>query len=448
MNQARAAAIRKVSAREILNSRGDPTLEVEIVLTDDTRGSASVPSGASTGRHEAHELRDGDPTRFAGKGVERAVANVVNDIAACIRGEPATEQARIDRLLVELDGSSNLARLGANAILATSLAVCRAGAAHTRQPLYRHLGSLAGCAAPSLPLPMVNILSGGAHASSGMDLQDFLAVPVGAISYRQALQWVAQVRAAAEGVMREQGLTTLWALEGGLSPGLPRIDSALDLMLRAIEAAKLRPGEDVAIALDVAASELYRGGVYELPVEGLRVSSPEMIALLVDRAQRYPIVSIEDGLDQDDWPQWTALTAALPALQLVGDDLFVTNPARIARGIDQRAANGVLIKLNQNGTLSGTLQAIALARHAGYATVISARSGETEDSFIADLAVGTGAGQIKIGSVRGSERLTKYNQLLRIEDDSQIGYAGITGLAGNCAGVSTVGARHARDPSR
>ena len=436
MNNERAAAIQRIAAREILNSRGDPTVEVEIVLNDDTRGSASVPSGASTGRHEAHELRDGDPTRFAGKGVRRAIANVVNDIAACLHGEEATAQARIDQLLVALDGSSNLERLGANAILATSLAVCRAAAAHTRQPLYRYLGTLANCKVLTLPLPMVNILSGGAHASAGMDLQDFLAVPVGATSYRQALQWVVQVRAAAERVMREQGLTTLWALEGGLSPGLPRIDLALDLMLRAIEAAQLRPGEDVAIALDVAASELYRAGVYEMPVEGLRISGPEMIAMLVDRARRYPIVSIEDGLDQDDWPQWTALTAALPNLQLIGDDLFVTNPARIARGIEQRAANGVLIKLNQNGTLSGTLRAIALARDAGYATVISARSGETEDSFIADLAVGTAAGQIKIGSVRGSERLVKYNQLLRIEDDSQIGYAGVTGLSGNYARCS------------
>jgi enolase len=353
---------------------------------------------------------------------------VQSEIGPALAGRSATDQVQIDLLLCELDGTPNLSRLGANALLATSLAVCRAAAAHQRQPLHRYLAGLAGTAQPTLPMPMANILSGGAHAGRGMDLQDFLAVPVGAPTFGAALEMLVRVRNAAAELLQAEGRSVLLADEGGLGPAFAHADEALNLMLRAIERAGLRPLHDVALALDVAASELLRDGAYRL--EGRALSGDAMVEFVVALAGRYPLISLEDALDQDDWEHWSALTQALPNVQIVGDDLFATNAERIATGVACRAANAVLVKLNQNGTLSGTLAALATAREAGYATVVSARSGETEDAFIADFAVGTAAGQIKIGSLRTSERLAKYNQLLRIEEDLSIPFAGVSGFAG------------------
>ena len=422
--------ITDVHARQILDSRGRPTVEVEIELADGTTGRACAPSGASTGRHEARELRDGDQARFEGRSVFRAIDNVRTEIARALSGADAMAQQRIDHRLIELDGTEGLRRLGANAVVATSLAVCRAAAGHAGIPLYRHIAALAGTTHPTMPMPMVNILSGGAHAGRSMDLQDFLAVPVGAQSYSQALDMVGRVRSSAAMVMAEAGKSVLLADEGGLSPGFERAETALDLMMTAISRAGLRPGSDVGIALDVAASELFANGIYELKGERRRLDGGAMVAFLADIVRRYPVISVEDPLDQDDWNHWRQATLAMPGVQVLGDDLFVTNAERIASGIERGVANAVLIKVNQNGTLTGTLGAMAAARGAGYATVVSARSGETEDTFIADLAVGTGAGQIKIGSVRNSDRLAKYNQLLRIEEDPAIDFAGMSGMAG------------------
>lgn len=409
--------ISSVYGRQILDSRGRPTVEVDVVLADGSAGQASSPSGASKGKHEAAELRDGDPQAFAGRGVRRAVANVNGEIAKLLVGRSVFPQHDLDRDLVELDGTPNLSRLGGNAILATSLAAARAGASNRRQPLHLYIASMLDSAQPSLPLPMVNILSGGAHAGRGMDFQDFLVIPVGARSYSEALEIVGRVRSSAAELLAEEGRSVLLADEGGLSPGYPEATQALDLMVRSFERAEVRPGEDAAIGVDVAASELIsRDGGYELAKARKHLKSMEMIDLLVELSSHYPIVSIEDGLHQDDWDNWPRLTDALGHLQLVGDDLFVTNTARIHRGIAAGIANAVLIKPNQNGTLTGTLEAMAVARAGGYKTVVSARSGETEDAFIADLAAGTGAGQIKIGSLRNSERLSKYNQLLRLEE--------------------------------
>jgi len=435
--------IASVHARQILDSRGRPTVEAEVILASGATGRASAPSGASTGHHEAHELRDRDPSSFHGRGVQRAVAAVRERIAPALKHCSALDQAACDAAMRELDGSPQLTRLGGNAVLAVSLAVCRAAAAHRGLPLYAHIADLAG-SVPSMPLPMTNILSGGAHASRGMDIQDFLVIPIGARSYSQALEMISRVRAEAARLMAERGLPVLLADEGGLSPGFADPREALGLMLDSFGAAGLRAGEDAAIALDIAASELRAGDGYQLACLGRSLSSAEMADYVGDLVASHPaIVSVEDPLDQDDWETWRELTTALAAIQVIGDDLFATNPGRIARGIKAGAANAALIKPNQNGTLSGTLEAMAVAGRAGYALIVSARSGETEDSFIADLAVGTGAGQVKIGSVRSSERLAKYNQLLRIEESLPDRFDGRRTLAGRFPALSHDGGQQA-----
>ena len=413
-----ATDIAEIKARQIFDSRGRPTVEADVVLAGGARGRASVPSGASRGAAEACELRDGDLAHHEGRGVGKAVANVNGEIRQALIGCDATDQARVDAVMRELDGSPKLSRLGGNAILAVSLAAVRASAAAAGQPLHVRIADLAGVSEPTLPMPMVNILSGGLHAGRGMDVQDFLVVPVGAEDYRQALDWTLRVRVAAATLCADAGISTLLADEGGLSPGFSDSREALALMVRAFEAAGLRPGEDVAIAIDVAASSLMdTGGSYVFGRLGRTLSAEQMIAALAGWTRDFPIVSIEDGLGEEDWANWAALTRRLGHVQLIGDDLFATRPDRLARGVREGAANSILIKVNQNGTLSGTLETLAMARRTGYAAVTSARSGETEDSFIADLAVGSACGQIKIGSVRNSERLAKYNQLLRIAED-------------------------------
>ena len=405
--------IESVCAREILDSRGRPTVEADVWLESGVLGRASVPSGASTGSHEALELRDGDVRRFGGFGVRTAVANVTALIAPEVIGRDALDQAGLDAALVDLDGTRGRMRLGANAILAVSLATARAAAAAIGLPLWRHLAA----AQPVLPLPMANIVSGGAHARGGLAFQDFLVVPVGARGYSQALEIMYAVRSAAEAVLAERGLSTLKADEGGFGPAFQRPEQALDLLDEATRRAGLRAGEDVAFAIDVAATQFARDGGYDAPPNGL-LEALELVELLDALVARYPIISIEDGLGEDDWEGWTILTHRLGArVQLVGDDLFATDLARLERGIEAGVANAVLVKMNQVGTLTETIALIERARRAGYATVVSARSGETEDSFIADLAVATGAGQIKIGSLAQSERLAKYNQLLRIDEE-------------------------------
>ena len=423
--------IQSVHARQILDSRGRPTVEADVTLTDGSLGRASVPSGASTGSAEAHELRDGDPQHYGGLSVMHAVGHVNGELSQALTGLDALDQSTIDHTMVELDGTPQLARLGANAILAISLAAARAGAVSLNQPFYQRVQTLAGQPPLSLPLPMTNILSGGLHAGRGMDVQDFLAMPARATSMADAIHVLSRVRNAATDEARARGLPTLLADEGGISPGLATGREALDMMLRIIERAGLRTGEDVVIAIDVAATSLQapQGG-YALQREGRHVEASEMIEMLVDWVQHYPVVSIEDGLGEEDWHAWTELTRRVGhQVQLVGDDLFTTHPQRLARGVRERVANGVLVKANQNGTLSGTLALIAQAQAAGYATIVSARSGETEDAFMSDLAVGTGAGQIKIGSLRTSSTVAKYNQLLRIEEIAQAAYRGIAALA-------------------
>jgi len=424
-------AITRLLARQILDSRGRPTVEVDAWLANGAFGRASVPSGASTGAAEAHELRDGDPAHYDGLGVLQAVANVNGEIAAALRGSDAQEQRSVDERLIALDGTPQLARLGANAVLAVSLAACRAAAAAGGQQLYQRVAQLSG-AAPVLPLPMTNILSGGLHAGRGMDVQDFLAIPLRAASFAQALHLLSRVRNAAAQVAQQRGLPTLLADEGGLSPGLESGAAALRMMVDAIERAGLRPGEDIGIAIDVAASTMCdKRGTYRFAREGVDRGSAEVIGMLADWVRDFPVVSIEDGLDEEDWDGWSALTRSLGGrVQLVGDDFFATNAQRLARGTAGGAANGVLVKANQNGTVSGTLDVIALARGAGYATIVSARSGETEDAFMSDLAVGSAAGQIKIGSLRTSSTVAKYNQLLRIEEHSGAAYAGTAPLRG------------------
>lgn len=424
-----SARIAEVRARQILDSRGRPTIEADVRLEDGSAGRACAPSGASRGRYEAWELRDQDPDHYDGLGVRKAVANANTELAAAILGQEGTAQEQVDQLMRDVDGTPSLQRLGANAILAISMALARAAADHRKILLHQYIAELAGTAM-SMPMPMTNILSGGAHARRGMDIQDFLVIPVGAGSYSEALEMISRVRLAATSLMTEQGLTTLLADEGGLSPGFGTAEQAMELMIRSFEAAGLRPGEDAAIALDVAASELFEQGAYQLAGEGRALSGPEMTAFISDLARRFPIISIEDPLEQDDWENWRILTSELPNVQIVGDDLFVTNVERIRHGIAQGVANAALIKLNQNGTVSGTIAAAAAARSAGYAAVVSARSGETEDTFIADLSVGLGTGQIKIGSVRSSERLAKYNQLLRIEEGAELPFAGVSGIYG------------------
>jgi enolase len=426
----RPAAIRTLHARQILDSRGRPTVEVDAILDDGSFGRASVPSGASTGAAEAHELRDGDPARYAGLGVQKAVANVNGEIARALIRTDGADQRRLDNRLRELDGTPQLERLGANATLAVSLAVCRAVAASRGQALYERIADLAEVP-PALPLPMANILSGGLHADGRMDVQDFLAVPMRAASLDEAIHVIARVRSAATEISRERGLPTLLADEGGLSPGCETGRAALQLMVESIERAGLKPGEDISIAIDVAATTLKgTGGHYCLAREGRNLSGEAMIGMIEAWVRDFPVVSVEDGLDEEDWAGWKVLTERLGSkLQLVGDDLFATNPQRLARGVGEGIANGVLIKANQNGTLSGTLDVIAQARLAGYATIVSARSGETEDAFMSDIAAGAAAGQIKIGSLRTSNTVAKYNELLRIEERSGAPFAGAAALA-------------------
>ncbi len=406
--------IERVHAREVLDSRGNPTLEAEVFCAGGAGGRAIVPSGASTGRHEARELRDGDARHFGGKGVLRAVGHVRGEIAARLHGLPVTDQALIDRTLCELDGTPDKSRLGANALLGVSLAAAHAAAAHRRLPLWRHL-DVRGEA--RMPLPMVNLISGGLHAGGNLDFQDFLLLPVGARSYSEALQMTVAVYRALGATLTRHGFEgVLVGDEGGFGPRLGSNEQAVEMALEAITAAGLTPGRDAALALDVASTHFYRDGYYHLGQTTL--TAGRMTELLRRWVEAYPILSIEDGLAEDDWEGWAALTAALGRrVQLIGDDLFVTNPGRLQRGIAAGVANSVLVKVNQIGTLTETREVIALARAAGYRPVISARSGETEDATIADLAVATGAGQIKIGSVARSERLAKYNQLLRIEEE-------------------------------
>ena len=410
------SAISGVFAREILDSRGNPTIEVEVQLDSGAWGRAAVPSGASTGKREAVELRDGDSQRYRGKGVQRAVKNVEDTIAAEIEGMEATEQAAVDQALLELDGTPNKSALGANAILGVSLAVARAGADEVGLPLYAYLG---GVGARLLPVPLMNVINGGAHADNGLDIQEFMLVPAGAESFSTALRMGVEIFHTLKDLLHERGLATGVGDEGGFAPALGSNTAALDFFLTAIERTGYRPGEDVYLALDVAASEFAEpGGRYRLSRDGVVRSSDEMIAMYESLLERYPIVSIEDGLGEDDWGGWGSPTRRLGArVQLVGDDLFVTNPAVIQQGIKNGIANAVLVKVNQVGTLTETLQAVELAKRAGYGTVISHRSGETEDTFVADLAVAVNAGQIKTGSLARSERTAKYNQLLRIEEE-------------------------------
>ncbi len=406
--------IEQVVAREILDSRGQPTVEVDVELSSGARGRAAVPSGASTGAHEALELRDGGD-RYGGKGVLTAVANVNGEIADAVMGMPAEAQRDVDGVMIELDGTEGKARLGANAILGVSLAVARAAADDLDTPLYRYLG---GVNASVLPVPMMNVLNGGAHADSNVDLQEFMIVPVGAASFSECLRWGSETYQALKGLLKERGLATALGDEGGFAPDLESNEAALALLVEAIGKAGYTAGEEIALALDVASTEFYAGGVYNLAGEGKAYSSTEFIGYLADLCDRYPIVSIEDGMAEDDWEGWRELTAQLGGrVQLVGDDLFVTNPRRLQRGIDEGIGNSILIKLNQIGTVTETLDAMSLAGRAAYTCVVSHRSGETEDSFIASLAVGSGAGQIKTGAPARSDRVAKYNELLRIEED-------------------------------
>ncbi len=405
--------IERTHARQILDSRGNPTVEVEIELRSGARGRAAVPSGASTGEFEATELRDGGE-RWGGKGVTRAVANVDGEIAQALRGMDAAGQEAIDRALIELDGTENKSRLGANAILGASLAAAHAQATEEGLPLWRYLG---GKEARVLPVPMMNVLNGGAHADNKVDFQEFMIVPCGAPTFSECLRMGAEVFHALKGTLHERGLGTAVGDEGGFAPDLSSNEEALQMLTAGIEAAGYRPGEDVAIALDPATSEIYRDGAYVLEHEGRSLAAAELAAYWSDLVGRYPIVSIEDGMDEEDWEGWRTLTDRLgETVQLVGDDVFVTNTERLKRGIEAGVANSILIKVNQIGTLSETLAAIAMARDAGYTAVMSHRSGETEDVTIADLAVATGCGQIKTGAPSRSDRVAKYNQLLRIEE--------------------------------
>jgi enolase len=414
--------IDSIVAREVLDSRGTPTVEAEVLLEGGATGRAIVPSGASTGAHEAHELRDGDAKRYFGKGVLQAVSNVEEKIAPALLGLSALDQGTVDAAMRELDGSDNKSALGANAVLAVSMAVARAAANGVGLPLYRYLG---GPMANLLPVPLMNVINGGAHASNNLDFQEFMLVPHGASSFREALRMGAEVFHTLKGLLSAQGLSTAVGDEGGFAPDLAGNDAAGELLIQAIEKAGYRPGDQISLALDVASTEFYKDGRYAFG--GGSYTSAEMVDQLAQLVSRYPIVSIEDGLAEDDWEGWSLLTERLgKTVQLVGDDLFVTNSTRLQRGIDQGIANSILIKVNQIGSLTETLQAIDLAGRAGYTSVISHRSGETEDTTIADLAVATRAGQIKTGSLSRSDRVAKYNQLLRIEDElgSQAVYAG------------------------
>jgi enolase len=408
--------IEDVFAREILDSRGNPTVEVDVYLSDGIKGTAAVPSGASTGQHEAVELRDKDPRRFGGKGVQKAVANVNDVIAEEIVGLDALNQIEIDRLMIALDGTKNKSRLGANAILGVSLAVARAAAQALEIPLYRYLG---GPSARTLPVPMMNILNGGKHAlGSSVDMQEFMVMPVGAPSFHEGLRWGTEVFHALQGVLHDKGYPTQVGDEGGYAPSLGSNQEAIELILQAIEKAGYEAGEDIYIALDPASSEFYEDGIYNLKGEGRTFTATELIAYYENLVAQYPIISIEDGLAEDDWTNWQTLTEQLgDRVQLVGDDLFVTNTQFLERGIRENAGNAILVKLNQIGTLTETFEAVERAHRAGWAAVISHRSGETADTFIADLVVATNAGQIKTGAPSRVDRVEKYNQLLRIEEE-------------------------------
>ncbi len=420
--------IQDIFARQILDSRAFPTVEVEITLEDGTVGRAAVPSGASTGKFEAVELRDGDKDVYGGKGVLKAVEHVNNEIAAEIIGLNVFDQVLIDNLMIELDGTPNKANFGANAILGVSLAVAKAAAAAVGLPLYQYIG---GVNAKTLPVPMMNVINGGSHADNNVDLQEFMIMPVGAESFSKALQMCSQTYHVLKGLLNSKGLATAVGDEGGFAPDLASNEDAIKIIIEAIEKAGFVPGKDMYIALDPAASEFYKDGKYDLASEGRKLSSQEMVDYYVDLVEKYPIISIEDGLDEEDWDGWKIMTDKLGGkIQLVGDDLFVTNVERLKTGIDKGIANSILIKLNQIGTLTETLDAIEMANRAGYTAVISHRSGETEDSTIADLAVALNAGQIKTGAPARSERVAKYNQLLRIEEelDESAQFRGLSGF--------------------
>jgi enolase len=430
------ATIDAVTAREILDSRGNPTVEVEVALDDGTIGRAAVPSGASTGAFEAVELRDGDEKRYSGKGVQNAVQAVIDVIAPEILGYDASEQRLVDARLIDLDGTPNKGKLGANAILGVSLAVARAAADSADLPLFRYIG---GPNAHLLPVPMLNILNGGAHADNDVDFQEFMIAPIGAATFSEALRWGVETYHALKSVLKQQGLSTGLGDEGGFAPNLPSNRAALDLITTAIEKAGFRPGTDIALAIDAAATEFYDADSGRYQFEGAQRTAEEMAAYYVELLGSYPLVSFEDPLAEEDWAGWKDLTASIGSkVQLVGDDLFVTNPERIQRGIAESSANAVLVKVNQIGTLTETLDAVELAQRAGYRAMISHRSGETEDTTIADLAVATNAGQIKTGAPARSERVAKYNQLLRIEEelDDAARYAGRSAFPRFTAGQS------------
>jgi len=407
------AAIDTIDAREILDSRGNPTVEVEVLLEDGVVARAAVPSGASTGAFEAYELRDGDRGRYGGKGVEKAVAAVVDELGPAVEGIDAADQRIVDATLIATDGSDNKSNLGANAILGVSLAVAKAAALSAELPLFRYVG---GPNAHVLPVPMMNVINGGAHADSNVDIQEFMILPIGAESFREALRWGAETYHALKSLLGSKGLSTGLGDEGGFAPDLSSNRAALDLLVEAIGKAGFTPGEDIALALDVASTEFFENGSYTF--EGQKKSAAEMSAYYTDLVGAYPLVSLEDPIAEDDWEGWAHLTSELGGrVQIVGDDLFVTNPERLARGIAARAANSILVKVNQIGTLTETLDAVELAQRSGYTAILSHRSGETEDTTIADLAVATDAGQIKTGAPARSERVAKYNQLLRIEEE-------------------------------
>jgi enolase len=421
-------AIIDVAAREILDSRGNPTVEVDVTLEDGSMGRAAVPSGASTGAHEAVELRDGDKSRFGGKGVLKAVDSVNRDIFDSISGLEAEDQVKIDQTMIELDGTPNKAKLGANAILGVSLAVAKAAAEASGLPLYRYVG---GTSARVLPVPMMNVINGGVHADNPIDFQEFMIMPLGAPSLREAVRWGAETFHALKGLLKKAGLNTSVGDEGGFAPNLPSAEAALDYCVKAIEAAGFKPGEEIALALDPASTEFFKDGAYVYSGEGKTRSIEEQVEYLGKLVAAYPIVSIEDGLAEDDWKGWKLATDKLGSkLQLVGDDLFVTNVERLSRGIKEGVANSILVKVNQIGSLTETLAAVDMAHRAGYTAVMSHRSGETEDSTIADLAVATNCGQIKTGSLARSDRLAKYNQLIRIEEElgDQAKFAGRSAL--------------------
>ena len=409
------SAIVDIVGREVLDSRGNPTVECDVLLESGIMGRAAVPSGASTGSREAIELRDGDKSRYLGKGVLKAVEHINTEISEAVLGLDASEQAFLDKTLIDLDGTDNKGRLGANAILAVSMAVARAAAEESGLPLYRYLGGMGGV---QLPVPMMNVINGGAHANNTLDIQEFMIIPVGAPTFREALRWGAEVFHALKQIIHDKGMSTAVGDEGGFAPSVDNHEAAIQLILQAIDAAGYTAGEQIALGLDCAASEFYKDGQYHLTGEGLSLSAQAWTDMLAAWCDKYPIISIEDGMHEGDWDGWKILSDRLGNnVQLVGDDLFVTNTKILKEGIDKGIANSILIKINQIGTLSETFAAIEMAKRAGYTAVISHRSGETEDSTIADIAVGTNAGQIKTGSLSRSDRMAKYNQLLRIEED-------------------------------